>query len=137
MSTNLRLQENHFGGFYVECDKLPKSQRPKQIATIHCKEHVARDLEVRRLNAPKEVNVGGEYLDHQIQKGHMAIIHHLQVKPLQEEQVHRSLKLSNPKEPKWIMVIRSRRTHINRLCTSGGSAPGERKGGELKLLKPE
>jgi hypothetical protein len=51
--------------------------------------------------------------------------------------VHRSLKLLNPEEPKWILTVRSRRTRINRSGTSGGSASGENEGGGLKLSKPE
>jgi hypothetical protein len=61
-------------------------------------------------------------------------IHHLRVKPLREEGVRRSLKLLNMK---WIVDVGYRRTRIDISCTLGGSAPGEREGGELKLPKPE
>jgi hypothetical protein len=69
----------------VECDNLPKSQRPKKIATVHCREHVARDPEVQRLNALKGSRRGRRISEPSDPEGHMAGIIHLWVKPLWEE----------------------------------------------------
>jgi hypothetical protein len=51
--------------------------------------------------------------------------------------VCRSLKLPKPEEPKWIVVVRSRRTHVNRLCTLGGSTLGGSKCGEFETLEAQ
>jgi hypothetical protein len=45
------------------------------------------------------------------------------------------LKLPKPEEPKWIMVVRSRRTRIDILCISGGSTLGESEGREFETPK--
>jgi hypothetical protein len=47
VSIDLRFRVNSLQKVSVmESDKLPKSLRPKEITTIHCGEHMVRDLEV-------------------------------------------------------------------------------------------
>jgi hypothetical protein len=47
------------------------------------------------------------------------------MKALQKEPSAQELKLPKPEEPKWIVTVRSRKTHIDRSCISGESAPRE------------
>jgi hypothetical protein len=66
-----------------------------------------RDPEVRRLNAPKGSQCGKRISGPLDPEGRVVRILCLWVKALWEEQVHRSLKLPNPEELKWIVVIGS------------------------------
>jgi hypothetical protein len=84
----------------VESDKILKSRRPKRIATVHCAEHVVRDMEFWRLNSLKGSRREKRRFGPSDSKGHVAEIHHLHVKPLLEERVQRNLKLPKPRQLK-------------------------------------
>jgi hypothetical protein len=54
----------------------------------------------------------------------VAGIHRLWAKSLQEERVHRRLKIAKPKEPKWIVAVGSIGKSVKISCTSCGSTSG-------------
>jgi hypothetical protein len=64
-------------------------------------------------------------------------IRHLWVKSLKEERVRRRLKISKPKEPKWIVVVGSKGTCVKKSCTSGGSTSGGSKCKEFETLESQ
>jgi hypothetical protein len=69
----LDFGESHFKRFQVvESDKLPKSRRPKEITTVHCGEHMVRDLEVRRPNSLKGSRHGWRRSGLSDPEGHMS-----------------------------------------------------------------
>jgi hypothetical protein len=78
-------------------------------------------MEFQRLSASKGSRREKRITGPSDPKGCVVEICFLKVKSMQEKQVQRSLELPKPKETKWIVVIKSRRTRVDISCASGGS----------------